>query len=165
MSNVKAMPRLRFAPMLFGTIVTGALLWLVVKASNVFLLLFIAVLLSLFLRAVADVFEDRGCASRRRSRCSARWSFHLARWSGSSRCWCRHSRNRLAPWRQELPRYMAGLEAQIARLGERIPPLKEYLASGEIQGTHRAVREASAQLRDCCRRCSGCCIWRLTDSR
>ena len=50
---------MRFAPLLFGTIVTGALLWLVVQASNVFLLLFLAVLLSLFLRAVADVFESR----------------------------------------------------------------------------------------------------------
>ncbi len=51
--------RLRFAPLLAGTAVTVLLLWLVGTAAEVLLLLFIAILLSLYLGAAADALRRR----------------------------------------------------------------------------------------------------------
>ena len=145
MSNLKAIPRLRFAPILFGTIVTGALLWLVVQASNVFLLLFIAVLLSLFLRAVADVLEDRLRLPSPLAMLGA-VILSIGAVVGLVTLLVPPFAEQTRALSQELPRYMAGLEAQIARLGDRFPPLKDYLASGENKALTVLYDEASAQL-------------------
>ena len=51
--------RFRFAPVLAGTIITVLLLWLVGRAAEVLLLLFIAILLSLYLGAAADLLRRR----------------------------------------------------------------------------------------------------------
>jgi len=51
--------RFRFAPILTATIVAVLLLWLFGAAAEVFLLLFIGVLLSLYLGAVTDFFTRR----------------------------------------------------------------------------------------------------------
>jgi len=51
--------RFRFAPVLAATIVTVLLLWLFGAAAEVFLLLFVGVLLSLYLGAVTDAFTYR----------------------------------------------------------------------------------------------------------
>jgi predicted PurR-regulated permease PerM len=51
--------RFRFAPVLAATIVTVLLLWLFGAAAEVFLLLFVGVLLSLYLGAVTDAFTHR----------------------------------------------------------------------------------------------------------
>jgi predicted PurR-regulated permease PerM len=144
-SNLKAIPRLRFAPILFGTIVTGALLWLVVQASNVFLLLFIAVLLSLFLRAVADVLEDRLRLPSPLAMLGA-VVLSIGAVVGLVTLLVPPFAEQTRALSQELPRYMAGLEAQIARLGDRFPPLKDYLASGENKALTVLYDEASTQL-------------------
>jgi len=49
----------RFAPILTATVVTILLLWLFVKISHVVVLLFLAILISLYLGAVADFFSER----------------------------------------------------------------------------------------------------------
>ena len=46
--------RFRFAPLLAATVLTVLLLWLFGTVADVLLLLFLAILLSLFLGAVAD---------------------------------------------------------------------------------------------------------------
>jgi predicted PurR-regulated permease PerM len=51
--------RFRFAPILTATVLTVLLLWMFGKAADVFILLFLAVLISLYLGAVADVFSRR----------------------------------------------------------------------------------------------------------
>jgi predicted PurR-regulated permease PerM len=51
--------RVKFAPVLTATVLTILLLLLVRKAANVFVLLFLGVLISLYLRALAGVFERR----------------------------------------------------------------------------------------------------------
>lgn len=51
--------RVRFAPILAGTVLTILLLWLVGTAAEVLLLLFIAILLSLYLGAAADALRRR----------------------------------------------------------------------------------------------------------
>jgi len=59
--------RLRFAPLLAATVLTVLLLWLVGTAADVLLLLFLAVLLSLYLGAVADFVTRRTRLPRRAS--------------------------------------------------------------------------------------------------
>lgn len=51
--------RFRFAPILTATVLTVLLLYLFGKTANIFLLLFVAVLISLYLGAVTEVFRHR----------------------------------------------------------------------------------------------------------
>ena len=141
----RAVPRLRFASALFGTILTVALLWLVVQASNVFLLLFLAVLLSLFLRAVADVFESR---LRLPSAIALFVAvvISLGALVGLVTILVPPFAEQTRALAQELPKYIAGLENQLAKLGERIPPLKAYLATDNHKAVTVLYEQASAQL-------------------
>jgi predicted PurR-regulated permease PerM len=145
MSAVPASPRLRFAPILFGTIVTGVLLWLVVKASNVFLLLFIAVLLSLFLRAVADVFESR---LKLPAPVALLLSVLLSLGAlvGLVTLLVPPVMEQTKALTTEIPRYISALEAQLERLAERIPPLKSYLATDDHKALTVLYEQASQQM-------------------
>jgi predicted PurR-regulated permease PerM len=136
---------MRFSTVLFGTIVTGVLLWLVVKASNVFLLLFIAVLLSLFLRAVADVFESR---LRLPSSIALLASvlISLAAVVGLVTLLVPPFAEQTRALAQELPKYVSGLEAQVEKLGDRIPPLKAYLATEDHKALSVLYEQASTQI-------------------
>jgi len=145
MNVVKGAPRFRFAPMLFGTIVTVALLWLVVKASNVFLLLFIAVLLSLFLRAVADVFQTRLRLPAPIALLSA-VLISLGAVTGLVTLLVPPFAEQTRALAMELPNYITGLENQLAKLGERIPPLREYLATEDHKALSMVYEQASAQI-------------------
>ena len=51
--------RFKFAPILTATVLTVLGLWLFARVAQVLILLFIGVLLSLYLRAVAGWFERR----------------------------------------------------------------------------------------------------------
>ncbi|NUO62945.1 MAG: AI-2E family transporter [Gemmatimonadaceae bacterium] len=51
--------RFRFAPLLAATVITVLLLWMVGHAADIFLLLFLAILISLYLGAVTDFFQRR----------------------------------------------------------------------------------------------------------
>ena len=141
----RAVPRLRFASALFGTILTVALLWLVVQASNVFLLLFLAVLLSLFLRAVADVFESR---LRLPSAIALLVAvvISLGALVGLITLLVPPFAEQTRALAQELPKAITGLENQIAKLGERIPPLKAYLATGDHKALTVLYDQASTQM-------------------
>ncbi len=145
MSAGKAAPRLRFASVLFGTIVTVALLWLVVKASNVFLLLFIAVLLSLFLRAVADVLTVRLRMPSSLALLGA-VVLSLGALVGLVTILVPPFAEQTRALALELPKYISGLENQIVRLGERIPPLKAYLATEDHKALSVLYEQASVQL-------------------
>ena len=57
--NGAAARRFRFAPVLTATVLTVLLLWLAGEAAEVLLLLFIAILLSLYLGATADLLKRR----------------------------------------------------------------------------------------------------------
>jgi predicted PurR-regulated permease PerM len=140
-----AAPKQRFAPLLFGTIVTGALLWLVVKAANIFLLLFIAVLLSLFLRAVADVLEARLRLPSPLALLAA-VVITLGAAGGLVTLLVPPFAEQTRALATEAPKYVAGLEAQLARLGERIPPLREYLATEDHKALSVLYEQASAQI-------------------
>ena len=51
--------RFRFAPILASVVLTILLLWMVGRAADIFLLLFLAILISLYLGAVTDFFQTR----------------------------------------------------------------------------------------------------------
>ncbi len=53
------LPKARFGPILAATVLTILLLWLFVEASHVVVLLFLAILISLYLGATADFFSQR----------------------------------------------------------------------------------------------------------
>lgn len=57
--NIAADTRFRFAPLLGATVTTVLLLWLLWKVADLLLLLFIAVLVSLYLGSVTDVLVAR----------------------------------------------------------------------------------------------------------
>ena len=59
MTAIASIRSSRFAPILTATVVTILLLWLFIKASHVVVLLFLAILISLYLGAVADFFSQR----------------------------------------------------------------------------------------------------------
>ncbi len=145
MSNGKAAPRTRFAPVLFGTVVTGVLLWLVVQASNVFLLLFLAVLLSLFLRAVADVFQSRLRLPSSIALLSA-VLISLGAIVGLLALLVPPFAEQTRALATELPRYMTGLETQLQKLGERIPPLKTYLSTEDHKALTVLYGQASSKI-------------------
>jgi len=54
-----AAPRVRVAPILTGVILTLLLLWMLGATADVFLLLFIAIIISLYLGAVRDLFVEK----------------------------------------------------------------------------------------------------------
>lgn len=51
--------RFKFAPILASVVLTILLLWMVGRAADIFLLLFLAILISLYLGAVTDFFQHR----------------------------------------------------------------------------------------------------------
>jgi predicted PurR-regulated permease PerM len=51
--------RFKFAPILASVVLTVLLLWMVGRAADIFLLLFLAILISLYLGAVTDFFQRR----------------------------------------------------------------------------------------------------------
>ena len=59
MSDTPLTARVRFAPALAATVATVLLLWLMFRTSDIFLLLFVAVLFSLYLGAVTDAISAR----------------------------------------------------------------------------------------------------------
>ena len=56
--------RFKFGPILAAAVLTVLLLWMVGRAADIFLLLFLAILISLYLGAVADFIERRGKVPR-----------------------------------------------------------------------------------------------------
>ena len=67
----QASGRFRFAPILTATVLTVLLLWLFGKTADVFILLFLGILISLYLSAVADFVSTR-------TRLPRRWSIAVA---------------------------------------------------------------------------------------
>lgn len=65
MTSTEAVQRLRLAPVLTAVVATILLLWLFGVTAQVFILLFIAIILSLYLGAVTDFLEERGHLPRR----------------------------------------------------------------------------------------------------
>ncbi len=122
--------RFQFAPLLTATIVTVLLLLLVRTAATVFVLLFVGVLISLYLRGLAAVIE-------RRTRMPEPLPF-VAALALTIAAVVALVGVLVPPVVQQtqqlyavLPDYIAGWEAGLDRLAERYPALREAMGPGE----------------------------------
>ena len=122
--------RFRFAPILTATVLTVLGIWLFGRVAQVLILLFIGVLISLYLRAVAGWFERR---LRVPERLAFTTSLLLSLAGVVAIFWI------LVPPVIEqtqalvkvLPNYITGWEGSIERAIDRIPALREYWKPGE----------------------------------
>jgi predicted PurR-regulated permease PerM len=122
--------RFRFAPILTATVLTVLGLWLFFKVAHVLILLFIGVLLSLYLRAIAGWLERRLHVPERLAFAA---SLLLSVAGVVAIFWI------LVPPVIEqtqalikvLPNYITGWEDSIERTISRIPALRDYWKPGE----------------------------------
>jgi predicted PurR-regulated permease PerM len=122
--------RFRFAPILTATVLTVLGLWLFFKIAHVLILLFLGVLLSLYLRAIAGWLERRLHVPERLAFAT---SLLLSIAGVAAILWI------LVPPVIEqtqalikvLPNYITGWEASIERTISRFPALRDYWKPGE----------------------------------
>lgn len=149
MSAPAVAARFRFAPILFGTLLAVLLVWLVATAKGVFLLLFIAVIASLFLRSVADVFTRRLGMPPTLSLLAA-VLLTLGAIAGLVTLLVPPVVEQVRELVTVLPRYVAGLEKFIGTQVQRVPQLRDYWnpADHQVVGviTEQVTRQAEALL-------------------
>ena len=122
--------RLTFGPILAATVFTVVAIWLWLRVADVFLLLFLGVLISLYLGALAGVLH-------RRVRLPERLAFILAIvLSGGGLVVLFYAL--IPPLIQQtqdlvkvLPNYISGWEAALDRLAERVPALQGVYTPGQ----------------------------------
>ena len=131
----ESLRRFRFAPILTATVLTLLLLLLVKAVANVFVLLFVGVLVSLYLRALAGVIE-------RRLRLREPYPFLIALTLTVGAVVVLVS-ILVPPVVQQtqqlysvLPTYLAGWEAGLNRLAASYPGLRDVVGEGD----HRVVK-------------------------
>ena len=122
--------KFNFSPILTATVFTLLFLWLIGRVAEVFLLLFLGILFSLGLGALAGVLH-------RRARFSERWAFFAALviTFGGMALLFRMLVPPLIAQTQELvkvlPAYISGWEAAIDRVAERNPALRSVYTPGQ----------------------------------
>ena len=142
--TVSARPHFRFGPALAATIFTGLAIWLTGRAVEVFLLLFIGILISLYLGALAGVL-------RRRARLPDRFAFLVAillSFGGLIVLFYVLVPPLIAQTQElvkVLPAYISGWEAAIDRLAERAPALKSVYTPGQHKILFAVYQQVSGQ--------------------
>ncbi|MFL5574682.1 MAG: AI-2E family transporter [Gemmatimonadaceae bacterium] len=139
-----AIARFRFAPILAGTVITVLLLALFAKAADVFLLLFLAILISLYLGAVTDFLASR-------FRLPARAAIALAV-AGTLAAVAGLLYLLVPPVIEQtqslitvLPRYLSEWEAGIGRFVARFPSLQQFWRPEDHKMMSAVYAEVSAQ--------------------
>ena len=135
--------RFRFAPILTATVLTVLGIWLFGRVAQVLILLFMGVLISLYLRAVAAWFERR---LHLPERLAFTTSLLLSLAGVAAIFWI------LVPPVIEqtqalvkvLPNYITGWEGSIERAIDRIPALRDYWKPGEHKILIALYNEISA---------------------
>jgi predicted PurR-regulated permease PerM len=143
-STAQAPRKFRFAPLLTATVFTFLLIWLTGRVAEVFILLFLGILISLYLGALAD-------ALHRHARIPERLAFILAiaiTFGGVA----------LLLWvlvppliaqTQELikvlPAYIGGWEAAIDRMAAKVPALRSVYTPGEHRILLAVYEQVSGQ--------------------
>ncbi|MBA3672088.1 MAG: AI-2E family transporter [Gemmatimonadaceae bacterium] len=141
MTAADAPRKFRFAPLLAGTVFTVLLLWLAGKVAEVFILLFLGILFSLFLGALADTLH-------RRARLPEGVSFFVAillSFGGLALLFWVLVPPLIAQTQElvkVLPAYISGWETAIDRMVARVPALKSVYSPGE----HRLLLAVYEQL-------------------
>ena len=137
----QAAARFRFAPVLTATVLTVLLLWLFGKAAPIFLLLFGAILISLFLGAVAEFFVARLRFSRRASLFLS-IILSLAGIVGLFWLLIPPVVEQTQALVQVMPTYISGWETKIEQQVARLPGLAQFWKPGE----HRVLLAVYEQL-------------------
>ena len=130
MSGEGAARRFKFAPILTATVFTGLLLWVAGRAAHVFLLLFLGIMISLYLGALAGVLH-------RRLKIPEGWSLVgavLLSLGGLALLLSVLVPPVIAQTQElvrVLPSYIGGWEAAIDRLVARVPALASVYTPGQ----------------------------------
>jgi predicted PurR-regulated permease PerM len=133
--------RSRFAPLLTATVITILLLWLAGKVADILLLLFVAILISLYLGAVSDYFSRRLRLPRQIAFAAALIA-SLAIIAGFMWLLVPPVVEQTRQLLRVLPAYLEQWEGALERSLARIPALSELARPGE----HRLFRAAYEQL-------------------
>ncbi|MEO6529080.1 MAG: AI-2E family transporter [Gemmatimonadaceae bacterium] len=130
MSGEAPARQFKFAPILTATVFTVLLLWIAGRVAEVILLLFLGIMISLYLGALAGVL-------RRRLHIPERWSLAAAvllSFGGLALLFSILVPPLIAQTQElvkVLPNYITGWEASIDRMASRIPALRSVYAPGE----------------------------------
>ena len=128
--SAQAPSRFRFAPLLTATVFTFLLLWLTGRVAEVFILLFLGILISLYLGALAD-------ALHRHARIPERLSFIVAiliTFGGVALLFWVLVPPLIAQTQElvkVLPAYIGGWESAIDRMAAKVPALRSVYTPGE----------------------------------
>ena len=134
----------KFGPILAATVFTVLLIWLSGQVAEVFLLLFLGVLISLYLGALAGVL-------RRKARVPERLAFPAAiliTFGGLALLFYALVPPLIAQTQElvkVLPNYIAGWEAAIDRMVAKVPALKSVYAPGEHKLLLAVYEQVSGQ--------------------
>ncbi|MEO7822465.1 MAG: AI-2E family transporter, partial [Gemmatimonadaceae bacterium] len=139
-----AVGRFKVAPIFAGAIITFLLLWLLGATADVFILVFIAVLLSLYLGSVRDLLVEHG-------RVPPKLAFFLAVFGSGAALLglfallvppvIEQTRNLVTV----LPQYIEGWETAIDRFVARFPALKDVWKSGDHTLLRAVYEQVSGQ--------------------
>jgi len=140
----QAPKKFRFAPLLTATVFTFLLLWLTGRVAEVFILLFLGILISLYLGALADALHRRG-------RIPERLAFILAiaiTFGGVALLFWVLVPPLIAQTQElikVLPAYIGGWEAAIDRMAAKVPALKAVYTPGEHRILLAVYEQVSGQ--------------------
>jgi predicted PurR-regulated permease PerM len=143
----QAARKFRFAPILTATVFTVLLLWLSGQVAEVFLLLFLGILISLYLGALTGVLH-------RRARLPERIAFLCAillSFGGLALLFWVLVPPLIAQTQElikVLPTYIGGWEAAIDRMADRIPALKSVYTPGQHRLLLAVYNQVSSQFGD-----------------
>lgn len=139
--------RLRFAPILTATVFTFLAIWLTGRVAEVFLLLFLGILFSLGLGALAGVIH-------RRVGLPERWAFLAAillTFGGIVLLFYMLVPPLIAQTQElvkVLPTYIGGWEAAIDRMAEKVPALRSVYTPGEHRILLAVYQQVAGQFGD-----------------
>jgi predicted PurR-regulated permease PerM len=146
-SGEGAARRFKFAPILTATVFTVLLLWIAGKVAQVFLLLFLGIMISLYLGALAGVLHRRLRVPERASLASA-----VLLSVGALGALLSILVPPLIAQTQELvrvlPNYIGGWEAAIDRLVARVPALAAVYTPGQHKLLLAVYEQVTAQFSD-----------------
>ncbi|MEP6729136.1 MAG: AI-2E family transporter [bacterium] len=136
--------RFRFGPALAATVFTVLMIWLTGQVAEVFLLLFLGILISLYLGALAGVLH-------RRAKLPERFSFLVAillSFGGLVVLFYALVPPLIAQTQElvkVLPAYISGWEDAIDRLAEKVPALKSVYTPGQHKILFAVYEQLSGQ--------------------
>ncbi|HXG72990.1 MAG TPA: AI-2E family transporter [Gemmatimonadaceae bacterium] len=138
-------PRFKLAPILTGIVLTVLLLWMLGSTVDVFLLLFVAIIISLYLGSVTDFLEEKGHISRKLAFALA-VLFSLAALFGLGWLLVPPVVEQTQQLFVVLPKYIADWEKGIDSFVARFPALREMWKPGDNTLLRAVYEQVSGQM-------------------